>query len=193
MFDAFDQYTAHPPNDFDHFDAPTEGFVGVFEQLVSEHRQVAHVISRLFQEQGSERAAVWNTLRRNLLVHEYAEQHAVYAALDNYPSLQVMLDDHTDDVPPLETLILQLDAFPVDTEEWELTLHRLEAMINDHVQREEVELFPRVQDVLGTARALELARVYVAAKALLLEGGNIGTAREALKNSTRSAAATRSA
>jgi hypothetical protein len=188
MRDAFDEYTAHPPSEFDHYSAPTAGFSGVFEQLVSEHRQAARLISRLFLAQGKQRTELWTVLRRNLLAHEYAEQHALYANLANYPSLQPLLDEHTSDIPHVEILILQLDALEVDTAAWELLLHRLEAALNGHVETEEVALFPRAQDLLGQQRSLELSLIYIDAKSSLSLSSAIGAAREGLKKSSPAAA-----
>jgi hypothetical protein len=170
MRDAFDEYTTNPPSDFDHATSTTEGFQGVFEQLVSEHRQVAHLIARLFQEQGAQRAELWATLRRNVLAHEFAEHQVLYAALDCYPSLQVLIESHTHDVSVQDTQLRQLDALAVDTEEWELGLRRLEALLEAHVEKEEVELFPRAQDLLGPERVQELELDYLVVKSSLHEG-----------------------
>lgn len=123
--------------------AALEGFDGVFRHLVQEHGEVSALLMRLkLSSDPDTRRELWPNIRKELLSHERAEKRVVYPVFREEPETQSMADEHDQDADDLEEAINQLTGTPVDSAQWQPTLERLIAQVQEHVRDEEEEYFP---------------------------------------------------
>jgi hypothetical protein len=165
MPNVFEQVTAKAAEKLGAVAAAMKGLEGVFTQLAGEHREAATLIARIKStNEPTKRLDLWKELRAALTAHERAEVRVVYKALEGYDSLKQVVDEHNHQAHRLEELITQLTLLPLEDESWKPMFQRLEAAVKQHVEEEEGEFFPRVQGVIGKAKAEELEAPYLAAK-----------------------------
>ncbi len=147
----------------------TNGLHGVFERLAREHKETSALLRRAAQSPNiDERAALWNTLRDQMLAHEQAEVQEVYPDFEWHPSLIDVVQLHEEDAERLQSLVRALETLTFDAPQWETTLLKLEAVMSAHAEREEELFFPQVQNIIGKDRANELDSRYMATKQAIL-------------------------
>lgn len=152
--------------------AKLKGLDGVFVKLVEEHKEAATLLKRaLSTEDTAKRADIWNKLRAELLSHERAELKEVYPSLDGADAH--ISGEHSRDAKVLETLIAEVDAQSYDSASWKESLERLQEVVEAHVDLEENQFFPQMQEALGKANAKEIEERYIRAKEAAM--GRIGS------------------
>lgn len=164
------------PESLGRIKAAVQGMTGVFSQLFSDHREATLLLETLAATTELEhRRALWRETTAALIAHERAEQQELYEVFRAYPALQTIVDEHTHQTHLLEALIAELDALPMASADWHLSLQRLEATVKQHIEEEETYFFPRAQAAIGKDRAELLELPYVSARrslqtALRLDG-----------------------
>ncbi len=149
---------------------PTNGLHGVFKRLAEEHKETATLLRRAaLAPDIDERAALWNTLRDQMLAHEQAELQEVYPDFEWHPSLIDVVQIHEEDADRLQSLVRALETLMFDAPQWEATILKLGAFMSAHAEREEELFFPQVQNIIGKDRAEELDIRYVATKKAILD------------------------
>jgi hemerythrin superfamily protein len=145
------------------------GSSGVFGQLIADHREVAALFEGLFAAKGLEkRRALWLQASAMLISHERAEQQEVYEVFRAYSPLQGIVEEHSHQTPLIETLVTELDELPMSSPDWLLTLQRLVTTVNQHVEEEETDFFPKAYAALGRDRAERMDAPYLTARRSLL-------------------------
>ena len=71
---------------------------------------------------------------------------------------------HADSARDLEAAIANVDALGYDSDGWESSLSSLIQLVQQHVEHEEKEFFPRAQDTIGKEAAHALERPFLAAQ-----------------------------
>lgn len=139
--------------------------IGVFRRLVEQHQRACERFERLRRAATpDERQSEWAALRRELLSHERGEVLEVYAALEGYDAAREMLEQHTREANELESVINELAAVPYESEEWKAKLLDVAALFEEHVREEELDFFPRAQEMLGEELSRELEERYAGAQ-----------------------------
>jgi iron-sulfur cluster repair protein YtfE (RIC family) len=145
--------------------ATLEGLNGVFRHLAREHGEVSTLLMRLKMSSDPDtRRELWPTIRRELLSHEQGEMKVVYPAFRQNPETQAMAEEHDQDAEGLEETIDELTGIAVDSDQWQPTLERLIAQVQEHVRDEEEEYFP-IADRAFKDRSDEMLTRFEQAKA----------------------------
>ena len=123
---------------------------GVLRLLAKDHRRCMRLLDFILESNDAqEREAQWREFRQELLAHEYAEIEAVFSRVKPDEPLRALLAQHTEDAVRNETLISELDALPLGSDEWLATLRLLQQAVTNHIYEEENELFPMLEQALG--------------------------------------------
>jgi hypothetical protein len=150
--------------------ARAQGFTGVFGQLVAQHAEIAELLERAGRTRDEqERGELWVAVRRELLSHERAELAVVYEELAKYAATSDIAESHADEAPTLEALIAEIDVVGYDAPSFGPLLARLVRLVQQHVDEEENDFFPRAEDELGEDVARELRAPFEAAQERQLE------------------------
>ena len=142
-----------------------KGLSGVFMHLMEEHGKVGALIRRVaMSDDEAVRSKLYPIIRSELLAHEAGELKVVYPALAEFPETSPITAAHARQASELEAAIAELDALSFGAAGWAPAFERLAQLVEEHVDREESEFFPKGQQVLGSERAEELLPAYEAAK-----------------------------
>lgn len=145
--------------------AAFKGLTGVFMHLMEEHGKVGALIKRvLATSDDGVRAKLYATIRTELLAHEKGELKAVYPVLAQYSETAGIAVAHSLDASELEASIAELDALSIGSPTWVASFERLARLVEQHVDREESDYFPKAQKALGKERAEELLFAFDAAR-----------------------------
>ena len=145
--------------------ARAQGLVGVFNVLAQQHEQAAILLSRTKQANDpAKRRELWSQVRCELICHERAELGTVYPVIEENPMSADIARAHADSARDLEAAIANVDALGYDSDGWESSLSSLIQLVQQHVEHEEKEFFPRAQDTIGKEAAHALERPFLAAQ-----------------------------
>ena len=146
-------------------EAGFKGLTGVFMHLMEEHGKVGALIKRVsMSSDEAVRAKLYPTIRRELMAHEKGELKVVYPALAEFPETAAIASAHAHHASEIEAAIAELDALSFNTASWAPAFERLAKLVNQHVEQEESNYFPKAQQVLGEDRAKRLLDAFEAAK-----------------------------
>ncbi len=142
-----------------------KGLTGVFMHLMEEHGKVGALIKRVgMSSDTAVRASLYPTIRSELMAHEKGELKVVYPALAEFPETAAIASAHAHHASEIEAAIAELDALSFDSASWTPSFERLAKLVDQHVDQEESDYFPKAQQVLGEQRAERLLPEFEAAK-----------------------------
>ena len=138
------------------------GYPGIFHHLAGEHGEVSAMMQRLAasSRDSQARREVFAEMCRNLLAHAHGEEEVFYPGLKAFPEVEPLVARCLEDHARVEQHIEQLAAMDPATAEWEALFDTLKSAVEDHVAREEQELFPKAKDLLDAERAREMESQY---------------------------------
>jgi len=146
--------------------ARVQGLVGVFNVLAQQHKQAATLLARAKQADSPEkRRELWSEVRNELICHERAELGTVYPVIEENPMCSDISRQHAEGARELESAIASIDALGYDSTLWTDSLQSLSNLLQQHIEQEEQEFFPRAQDTIGKEAAHALERPFLAAAA----------------------------
>lgn len=144
-----------------------KGLTGVFMHLMEEHGKVGALIKRVaMSSDDGVRAKLYPTIRTELLAHERGELRAVYPVLAEYSATSAIAASHARHASELEAAIAEVDALAFGDAGWRAAFERLADLVEQHVETEESEYFPKAQEALGKERADALLPAFEAARKL---------------------------
>lgn len=142
-----------------------EGLTGVFMHLMEEHGRVGALIKRVgMSSDPAVHADLYPTIRKQLLAHERGELQAVYPVLAEYPETSSIAAAHAHEASELEAAIAALDALGFGDAGWVPAFERLAQLVDEHVDAEESDYFPKAQQAIGEERAKALLPIFEATK-----------------------------
>ncbi len=171
MSNVIEEAAAKAAGKFAAVQATVRGLRGVFRKLAEEHKEVAILLKRAGTTTDSaKRVNLWAKVRAEMTAHERAELQEVYPDFEAHPALIEVVTVHELEAKEMMTLIERLDRTAIDSPQWVLVLRAIEQVWMKHAEREESQFFPRIQGVIGNARAEELELRYVYARTAILDG-----------------------
>lgn len=141
------------------------GLRGVFLHLAEEHGEVGAMMKLVGKSKDAQfRRQHYPQIRAELLSHERAELAEIYPPLSHYDSTRELAVIHNQEAAQLESAIGAVDALDPATDAWGLAFERLFALVQQHVEEEERDFFPKAQAAMGEEAAEALLTRYEAAK-----------------------------
>ncbi|MGB8510459.1 MAG: hemerythrin domain-containing protein [Pyrinomonadaceae bacterium] len=133
--------------------------MNAFELLKEDHKKVSGIFEKL--EPTTERAEktreeLFAELKMNLDIHAHIEETIFYPAIKQAAETHDIVLEGFEEHHVIKTLLGELDAQPVGTEEWGAKLKVLKENVEHHVEEEEGEMFPKSRDVLSKEQIEEL-------------------------------------
>jgi hypothetical protein len=117
--------------------------------LKKEHEAAKDAFGRMEQASRPERGVLWRQLRRELEMHEQIEEAALYDPLsEDAESRDAQLadwkDQHAEEVRTATRLMRAIDAEDPESPHWLARVTELKQALQDHIEQEEHQVFPRI-------------------------------------------------
>ena len=141
--------------------AALAGYRGIFRTLKREHGEVSVLMMRIATERdGAARAALFPVIVRELLGHARAEDAEFYSVLADHESTRGMVVQLEADHERIEMLVAELSAMPMKSAGWLVRFRELQRAVQEHVDQEENQVFPRARHILSPELAEEIDHRY---------------------------------
>src|SRR5215212_198798 len=126
--------------------------MNAFQLLKEDHQKVSGIFQQL--EPTTERAEKTRTelftkLNEELSVHARIEETIFYPAIKQAAETREIVLEGFEEHHVVKMLLGELEAMPVDTEEWAAKLKVLQENVEHHVEEEEQEMFQKAREVLS--------------------------------------------
>jgi hemerythrin-like domain-containing protein len=125
--------------------------MNAFQLLKEDHQKVSGIFQQL--EPTTERAEKTRTelfarLKGELDVHAKIEETIFYPAIKQAAETREIVLEGFEEHHVIKMLLKELEAVPVDTEQWTAKLKVLQENVEHHVEEEEGEMFQKARQVL---------------------------------------------
>lgn len=141
--------------------------MNALELLKNDHEKISGILEKL--DQTTERALKtreeqFARLKEELEAHSHIEETVFYPALDEDPRTHTLALQAIQEHGVVKTLLDEISALAVDTEEWTAKFKVLKTSVDQHVKEEEGEMFKQARQVLPKATLEELSEKMAAAR-----------------------------
>ncbi|HYD49417.1 MAG TPA: hemerythrin domain-containing protein [Terriglobales bacterium] len=138
-----------------------EGYPKIFHHLAAEHAEVSTLMTRVASSDDSAvRDELFPAICKHLLAHAHAEEKEFYPALNRLPQLAAMVGECLAEHKTIEAHIDRLKVLSTADPGWAAQFERLVAAVQQHVEREEQQLFPRASESISDEQGDELYHSY---------------------------------
>ena len=125
--------------------------MNAFQLLKEDHQKVSGIFQQL--EPTTERAEKTRTelfakLQEELDIHAKVEESVFYPAIKQAAETREIVLEGFEEHHVIKMLLKELEALPVDTEQWTAKLKVLKENVEHHVEEEEGEMFQKARQVL---------------------------------------------
>ena len=126
--------------------------MNAFQLLKEDHQKVSGIFQQL--EPTTERAEKTRTelfakLQEELDIHAKVEESVFYPAIKQAAETREIVLAGFEEHHVIKMLLKELEAVPVDTEQWTAKLKVLQENVEHHVEEEEGEMFQSARQVLS--------------------------------------------
>ena len=133
--------------------------MNAFQLLKEDHQKVAGIFAQI--EETTERAVKTRTelfakLKQELDVHARIEESIFYPAIKQAAETREVVLEGFEEHHVIKMLLKELEALPVDTEQWTAKLKVLQENVEHHVEEEEGEMFQKARLVLSEEQINQL-------------------------------------
>ena len=133
--------------------------MNAIELLKADHKKV----DRLFQkvkatEEGEEHKELFKQIKAELDVHTHIEEKIFYPRLKQEEELKDITLEGVEEHHQAKMFLRELSNLTEDSEKFEPKLKVLMEDITHHVQEEEGQMFPKVEEVINEAELQELGK-----------------------------------
>ncbi len=133
--------------------------MNAFQLLKEDHQKVSGIFQQL--EPTTERAEKTRTelfakLKQELDVHAQIEETIFYPAIKQAAETRELVFEGFEEHHVVKMLLRELEATPVDTEQWTAKLKVLKENVEHHVEEEEEEMFQKARQVLSEEQINDL-------------------------------------
>jgi hemerythrin-like domain-containing protein len=138
----------------------------ILDVLKEDHREVAELLKKISRVRTAKsREKYFVEMKQSLEIHAYLEQLIFYRALLQSSDHQGAVESADQDHRRITDQMAELDSLQKDDPEWMPKFRTLKGNIEDHVRKEETDLFERAQKSLSEEQLRKLGAEMVTKKA----------------------------
>ena len=136
--------------------------------LKQEHGKAKAAFQEIEGAPAGQRRALWTKLRPELELHEKMEEQHLYGPAAREVQADRSLAEyeaaHHREVQEAEGLIKQIDRLDPSGDAWLATVKKLRGALEQHIRKEEQEIWPKIEQAWDAARLEEAGRQMAAMK-----------------------------
>src|SRR5512144_847743 len=157
--------------------------------VTKDHRAVENLFATLKEKTG-DRAQLLEQLRAELIAHAKAEEIVLYPFIKKaLPDERAQVDEGSKEHHEVESMVEKLSGLSADDKAVDTLLDQLEAAVGDHVEEEENEVLPGLEQVVDEDALRELGESFQQRKAAelsrLVGGGSPAKTKDSAKGSAK--------
>jgi iron-sulfur cluster repair protein YtfE (RIC family) len=131
--------------------------------LKQEHQKAKQAFEKLMDAAPAQRGARWEELKPELKAHEKIEEQCLYGPIArdgaSDPALSEWVSDrHQDEVHGVEGLIEETEGLDPEDETWLATVRQIKSALENHIRKEEQDIFPQIGRIWNRTRLEEAGR-----------------------------------
>jgi hemerythrin superfamily protein len=141
--------------------------MNILSLIESEHRQIEKLFAKLEAARNNELYACFNQLYKVLSLHTRAEETVFYPAIQKHEETKKYLRESEEEHEKANTLLEEIQEFKPTDPEFKSKMNQLKKAIQQHIQKEETQIFSAVRKCINQQHLATLARDFQRAKAEL--------------------------
>lgn len=140
------------------------------ELLKQDHQEALELIESLeltedqFDEEAELDSEAFPRLQTALKLHTQLEEEVFYPALENFHETRELIKEAYRAHEQVDELLTQLAALTPTQEDFQEMLAELRDSLEQHIEEEEGEIFPKAEDLCGQQKLQEMGRQMEAIK-----------------------------
>ncbi len=125
--------------------------MNAIQLLKEDHRRVRELFSEVGPiEDPTERKKIFEEIHQELDLHSFVEETIFYPMFTDNEELVDLIEDAYDDHQEIADLLDEMETLPPGDLDWANCLDELIENVNDHISREERELFSAAERILSS-------------------------------------------
>jgi hemerythrin-like domain-containing protein len=126
--------------------------MNAIQLLKSEHETAKRTFGQIREASPTQRGQLWAKLEPELKLHEQIEEAALYGPVaqdvgSRDQTLKEWQEHHHEEVTEAEALIKEIGGLNPAADEWIQKVEELQEALEHHIQEEEGDIWPRIQQV----------------------------------------------
>lgn len=136
----------------------------IYEAIKNDHDIQRNLCDKIVNTSGAspEREKLWEDLKKELEVHEVAEERYFYSPLIDTDKMQEDARHGMAEHHGMDKLIHELNDTDMSSPHWLSTLQKLVEKVKHHLKDEEDDFFKKAKSVYSEEEADSLAKSYIA-------------------------------
>jgi hemerythrin-like domain-containing protein len=125
--------------------------------LKQEHQKAKAAFGKLLEASPAQRGPLWKELQPELKAHEAIEEACLYGPIEedgpSDPRLSAWVSErHEEEIGEVEGLIKKTERLDPKDDAWLETIRAIHSALENHIEQEEGEIFPRIGQVWDAKR-----------------------------------------
>ncbi len=142
----------------------------IFELLKKDHRKVEKLFSEIEgTAEPKKREKLFEQIYKELSMHAEAEELTFYAAMREYEETEALLDEAEEEHVEMKVMLEEMKSLDATSPDFAKKLLDLKNAVQHHVEEEESEVFPTVEDCMDEEELEQLADDFKQTKTQLQE------------------------
>lgn len=130
--------------------------MNAIELLKTDHDRVDRLFQKVKATEESEHKALFEKIREELEIHTHIEETIFYPKIKEEKELEDIVLEGIEEHHQAKIFLREISALADDSEKFEPKLKVLMEDVTHHVQEEEGEMFPKVEELFDAATLTEL-------------------------------------
>ena len=133
--------------------------------LKQDHQKVKGLFQEVRKESDrGKQKELFDKINTELEVHTHIEETVFYPAIDEHEEFKDMVAEALEEHQAAKTLLDELEELGADNHDFGSKLQQLMEAVEHHVEEEEGEMFPKIQEVFGEDELDQLGQDLESAK-----------------------------
>ena len=152
--------------------------MNALELLIDDHQKVAQLFEQAEEtENEKEKQNLFEQIKAELETHTHIEETIFYPALREHEELEDIVLEAFEEHKQVKTLLREISELADGSEKFDAKLKVMKENIEHHVDEEEGEMFPQVEDLIDEDELEQLGTKMEAAKKQFNKGASSASAR----------------
>jgi iron-sulfur cluster repair protein YtfE (RIC family) len=139
--------------------------MNALELLKEDHQKVSELFAQIeTAKNAKEKQRLFEQIKTELETHTHIEETAFYPVLEEYEELSDMVSEAYEEHKEVKSLLQEISGLKNDSENFETKITELKDNVEHHVEEEETEMFPQIEQLIEAPELETIGEELEAAK-----------------------------